>query len=68
MLVQVVDQTTLPLSWHSFVSTGIQDRSVSPALQHMTHSLRSNLLVTDLYTPMYGHGTLGLRQYVRKSC
>ena len=29
--VQVVDQTTPPLSWNSFVGTGIQDRPVPPA-------------------------------------
>ena len=33
--VEVVDQTTLPLCWNSFVGTGIQDRPVPPAEKHM---------------------------------
>ena len=31
--VQVVDQTTHPLSWNSFVGIGIQDRPVPPAIE-----------------------------------
>ena len=41
--VQVVDQTTPPLSWNSFVGTGIQDRPVPPAkLQSMEMASEEN--------------------------
>ena len=46
--VQVVDQTTLPLSWNSFVGTSIQNRPVPPAhterhVQAFTHTHRPGI-------------------------
>ena len=62
--VQVVDQTTPPLSWNSFVGTSIQNRPVLPA-----HTERHVQPFTHTHTPIPAKNILGCRKgsYIKPS-
>ena len=60
----MVDQTTLPPSWNSFVGTGIQDGPVPPALFHNPKLFA----VRGLHTHTHTHTRTNAHMHTRTHC